>query len=127
LTVVPVSMPDADKCVKMRRVHAVRTAAAVAKRHGHVARTASAAILHGLPVREVPPQPELLSGGPTTFGRLDAAHVRRAELHEADVADAALRESLARADDLMAVIAGSAGLPGHPAGQGGAVSVVSAH
>jgi hypothetical protein len=63
-----------------RRVHALRAAAATAKRSGHVTGTASAAVVHGLPTLEVPSLPELLTASGRTYGRLDAARVRFADL-----------------------------------------------
>jgi hypothetical protein len=126
---------------RARREHALRAAAAVLRRCNHVVATASAAILHGLPVMAVPQRPELFALRPTTSGRLDAAHVRLTTVRACEVAswfgapliepartvvdlarfdarsglmaaDAALHEALVSHDDLAAAIAASAGRHG---------------
>jgi hypothetical protein len=80
VAVVPASRPASDDYDAARRLHALQAAAAAGKRDGHVGATASAATLHGLPVFAVPTKPELFGGRGATFGRLNAAHVRRADL-----------------------------------------------
>jgi hypothetical protein len=88
IAVVPASWfptEDEKSDERARRVHALRAAAAVLRRTDHVVATASAAIVHGLPVLDVPPRPELFTAADVTSGRLEAAHVRRTTLRPGDV------------------------------------------
>lgn len=61
------------------RRHCLQAAAALLRRPGHVAAGASAAILHGLPVLEIPDLAQLVAPHPATTGRRAGAHVRRGD------------------------------------------------
>lgn len=65
--------------------HTLRAAAAAHKRPGHAIATASAAVTHGLPVLALPRLPELCTGTGRTFGRLETARVRFAQLDPVDL------------------------------------------
>ncbi|MGH8861098.1 MAG: type IV toxin-antitoxin system AbiEi family antitoxin domain-containing protein, partial [Jatrophihabitantaceae bacterium] len=132
--VATLAIPNSAKPqLDARRRHALTAAAAALLRPGHVIAGASATVLHGLPTLDLPDVPELVARRDTTTGRRSRAHVRHAELADADVttwfgapaatvarsiadlagrdrrsgliaADAALRERLARPGELSAVL-----------------------
>lgn len=79
-------VPVADR-ERERRDHTLRAVAATVKRRNHVMAGASAVIARGLPVRELPALPELVTAAGRTFGRLEGALVRAAHLVAADVED----------------------------------------
>lgn len=82
--VLAVTAPeDDDHFGLQRRHHALVAAGSVLRRTEHVIAGASAAILHGLPVRRVPDQPDLIARHDTTTGRRSAARV----LHPSLAAD----------------------------------------
>ncbi|MDP9091390.1 MAG: endonuclease domain-containing protein [Actinomycetota bacterium] len=125
-----------------RRRHALAATASALVHPGQVPSGASAAILHGLPVRAVPHMPEATcTQGGATLGRRTQALVRGATLGPPDLtkwfgvsvtsiartivdvarhddrsglmaADAALRERLVSLAEILAVVAQSAGWPG---------------
>lgn len=126
---------------RARRAHTLRATAALLRRRDHVVATASAAIMHGLPVMAVPERPELFALRPVTSGRLNAAHIRLTTVRADEVgtwfgapltkvprtvvdlarfdprsglmaADAALHEGLLNQDELTAAIDAAAGRHG---------------
>jgi hypothetical protein len=87
LTVAATPPATIDGHAAHRREHALRCAGRALSRKGQVVATASATILHGLPIFAVPAAPELIAAWPTTSGRLAAAHVRVPALRPDEVAD----------------------------------------
>jgi hypothetical protein len=77
-----VAVADAD-----RRRHALAAAAAATRHSGHVISGASAAVLHGLPLRRVPAMAELTAAEPATPGTRRRAKVRPATLEPRDITD----------------------------------------
>lgn len=124
-----------------RRRHALAATASALLHPGQVPSGASAAILHGLPVRALPPIPEVTCTQAATLGRRPQVLVRGATLGSTDLsdwfgipvtrvartivdvarhddrsglmaADAALRERLVCLAEILDVVARSAGWPG---------------
>lgn len=79
VSVIPTSwLAGDDANVATRKAHTLKAVSATLRRRDHAIATASAAIVHGLPVLNVPPKPELVAFADVTSGKLNAAHVRLA-------------------------------------------------
>ena len=124
-----------------RRVHTLAATAACLLRPGHVVTGRSAAVLHGLPLLQIPPLAELTARTTSTLGRRSRAVIRSAAIAPVDLelwygapittlartvvdlarhsrcdglaaADAALREKLTNSAELVDAVGRSTGWPG---------------
>jgi hypothetical protein len=139
--IAPVDVRDADPHITRRRRHALRATAAVLRRPGQVISGQSAAVLHGLPVFELPALPETTDPGAGGWGDRRVSHVHAAGLSADEVqtwfgvratsvartlvdlgrhdrrdaimaADAALREQLVTAGEIEGAVARARRWPG---------------
>lgn len=79
--------PSGDVHLDRRRAHALHSTALQVQRPSHVIGARSGAVLHGLPVVSVPPQPQLLSRRRDKLGHRSAGHALGARLGDEEITD----------------------------------------